>query len=160
MATPVAARSGGAPSAPAPTPAVIIKTGKGRPATADAKVPATVPAPTDVRFHVQIAATPEEHANGLIGRPSLAVDAGLLFVFRRPAVQTLSMKETLIPLDMIFIGANRRIVGIVEKAPPLSTTLSRIGVASQFVLQIRGGLTSQYGIKVGQPVAFQAVPGV
>jgi uncharacterized membrane protein (UPF0127 family) len=136
-----------APSAPAPTPAVIIKAEKPDPAA-------------DILFHVQIAATPDEHANGLRGRPSLAADAGLLFVFQRPGVQTMSMKNNLIALDMIFIGADQRIVGIIKKAPPRSPRASRIDVASQFVLQIRAGLTSQYGFKVGQPVTFRAVPGV
>ena len=149
-----------AASAPAATPAVIIKAGKRGPATGTANGAANPAAATDVLFHVQIAATPEEHANGLMmGRPTLAADAGLLFVFPRPAVQTMSTKDTVIPLDMIFIGANRRIVGIIEKAPPLSPTASRIAVASQFVLQIRGGLSSQHGFKVGQPVTFRAVPG-
>ena len=157
MASPVDARSG-EPSPPAPTPAVIIKTGKTAPAPAEAKA-AEAKAPTDVLFHLQVAITPEEHANGLTGRPSLAADAGVLFVFPRPGIQTLSMKDTLIPLDIIFIGADRRIVGIIAKAPARSRTARRIGVASQFVLQIRSGLASQHGFKVGQLVTFQAVPG-
>lgn len=153
MASPVTATSTGAPSAPAATPAVIIMTAKPGPVAA-----ATIT--SDVLFHVQIAATPEEHASGLTGRPSLAADAGLLSVFPSSAVQSLSMKNNLIPLDLIFIGANRRIVGIVQKAPPRSKTARRVGVASQFVLQIRAGLTAQHGFKVGQAVVFVAVPGV
>jgi len=102
--------------------------------------------------------TPEERANGLIGRPTLAVDAGLLFVFDEPGMHAISTKDTLIPLDIIFISADRRIVGIVENARPLSETSRQIGAASQYVLEIRAGLSSQHGFKVGQSVSFQGVP--
>lgn len=137
----------GVPVTPAPTPAVIINSEKPGGAA-------------DVLFHVQLAVTPAEHKSGLKGRPVLAADAGLLFVFPRPGIHTLSMKDNLIPLDLIFIGASRRIVGIIEEAPPRSPTAKRIAVASQFVLQIRAGLVSRHGFKIGQPVAFRAVPGV
>jgi uncharacterized membrane protein (UPF0127 family) len=129
-------------SPPAATPAVSIRVG-----------------PRDVLFHVQVAATPEEHANGLIGRPSLASDAGLLFVFARPGLQTLRMKDTLIPIDIIFIGADRRIVGIIEKAQPLTATERRIALPSQYVLEIGGGLSSRLGLQVGQSVELRAIPG-
>jgi uncharacterized protein len=131
-----------APSTPELTPAVTINVGR-----------------HPVLFHVQVASTPEERANGLVGRPSLASDAGVLFVFPRPGMQALNMKDTVIPIDMIFIGADRRIVGIIERAQPLSLTAGRIGVASQFVLQIRGGLAAKNGFRVGQSVEFRAIPG-
>jgi len=134
---------GPAASAPVPTPAVTINVGRQR-----------------VLFHVQVASTPEERANGLVGRPSLASDAGVLFVFPQPGLQALSTKDTVIPVDMIFIGANRRIVGIIERAQPLSLLASRIGVASQFVLQIGGGLAAKNGFHVGQAVELRAIPGV
>jgi len=130
-----------APADPAPIPAVTIDAGK-----------------QPVSFYLQLAVTPEERANGLIGRPTLAVDAGLLFVFDEPGMHAISTKDTLIPLDIIFISADRRIVGIVENARPLSETSRQIGAASQYVLEIRAGLSSQHGFKVGQSVSFQGVP--
>lgn len=130
-------------SAPTPTPAVTIKVER-----------------HPVLFHVQVASTAEERANGLVGRPSLASDAGVLFVFPRPGLQALTTKDTAIPIDMIFIGADRRIAGIIERAQPLSPTVSRIGVASQFVLQIGGGLAAKNGFRVGQSVEFRAIPGL
>ena len=71
------------------------------------------------------------------------------------------MKNNLIPLDLIFIGADRRIVGIIQKAPPRSRRPpAGSALPSQFVLQIRAGLSSQHGFKVGQSVTFVAIPGV
>ena len=111
-----------------------------------------------VSFYLQLAVTPEERANGLVGRPTLAVDAGLLFVFDKPALHAISLKDTLIPIDILFIGADRRIVGIVENAEPLSKAERKIAVASQYVLEIRAGLSSQHGFRVGQSVSFRGVP--
>ena len=130
-----------APAEPAPIPAVKIEAGN-----------------KPVSFYLQLAVTPEERANGLVGRPTLAVDAGLLFVFDQPGIQVISMKNTLIATDIIFIGADRRIAGIIERARPLSDLERKIGVPSQYVLEIRAGLSSQHGFKVGQSVSFQGVP--
>ena len=113
-----------------------------------------------VLFYLQLAVTPEERANGLVGRPTLAVDAGLLLVFDKPGMQAISLKDTLIPVDIIFISADRRIVGIVENAEPLSRTARQVAAASQYVLEIRAGLSSQHGFKVGQPVSLQGVPSI
>jgi hypothetical protein len=66
------------------------------------------------------------------------------------------MKNTLIPLDMIFIGADWRIAGIVENAEPRTLTSRDVGVPSQYVLEINGGLSARYGIHAGQLVDFQA----
>jgi hypothetical protein len=141
-AAPVAsARPTAAPAEPAPIPAVTIDAGK-----------------QPVSFYLQLAVTPEERANGLVGRPTLAVDAGLLFVFDKPGLHAVSLKDTLIPIDIVFIGADRRIVGIVENAEPLSKAERQIAVASQYVLEIRAGLSSQHGFRVGQSVSFRGVP--
>ena len=59
-------------------------------------------------FRVEVALTPEEHARGLMYRSQLATDAGMMFVFDEPSIQRFWMKNTLIPLDMIFIGKDRR----------------------------------------------------
>ena len=140
---------------------------QGEPAAASAlSPPAAVPtvtiatAPRPVSFYVQVAATPEERANGLIGRPTLASDAGLLVVFDRLDVQTMLMKDTLVPLDLIFIGSDRRIVGIIEKTRPRSSVKYRIAVLSRYVLGIQAGLASRLGLRPGQTVELGAIPGV
>ncbi|HVV52949.1 MAG TPA: DUF192 domain-containing protein [Polyangia bacterium] len=111
-----------------------------------------------VVFRVEVAVTPEEHARGLMYRSELATDAGMIFVFDEPSVQRFWMKNTLIPLDMIFIGQDRKIVGIVEDAAPETESERMVGAPSQYVLEIGGGLSARLGIKRGEPVELQNVP--
>jgi uncharacterized membrane protein (UPF0127 family) len=106
---------------------------------------------------VEIADTPAKREMGLQYRRELADDQGMLFLF--PAEETLTfwMKNTPIPLDMIFIGSDLKIVGIVRDAVPFSTTTRSVGVPSRFVLEIKGGLAKQKGIEVGDAVRFEGV---
>jgi uncharacterized membrane protein (UPF0127 family) len=131
----------GTTSAPASAASVSIDTG-GR----------------QVVFRVEVAVTPEEHARGLMYRSQLATDAGMVFVFEQPSIQRFWMKNTLIPLDMIFIGKDRRIVGVVENAAPQTESERMVGAPSQYVLEIGGGLSTRLGIHAGEPVDFQNVP--
>jgi uncharacterized membrane protein (UPF0127 family) len=110
-----------------------------------------------VVFRVEVALTPEEHARGLMYRTRLAADAGMIFIFEEPEIQRFWMKNTLIPLDMIFIGADRRIVGVVENAAPETEDERRVDGRSQYVLEIGGGLAGRLGIHAGEPVDL---PGV
>jgi len=109
-------------------------------------------------FHVELALTSDEQTRGLMYRQSLAPDAGMLFVFDRQSVHAFWMKNTLIPLDMLFIGTDKRIVGIVANAEPQTETARSVGIPSQYVLEIGGGLSGQLGIRAGQLVDFQGVP--
>jgi uncharacterized membrane protein (UPF0127 family) len=130
-------------------------------APARANAPATAVVDTGTRkltFRIELAMTPEEQARGLMYRSRLETDAGMLFVARQPRPQSFWMKNTLIPLDMIFIGGDRRIVGIVENAEPETETARFVGVPSQYVLEIGGGLSSRLGIRAGQRVDFEGVP--
>ncbi|HVZ87949.1 MAG TPA: DUF192 domain-containing protein [Polyangia bacterium] len=137
------------------------KSGGEKPATGSARaaVP-TVAIDTggrSVMFRVEVALTPEEHARGLMYRSRLAADAGMVFVFEEPSLQRFWMKNTLIPLDMIFIGADRRIVGVVENAAPQTEDERKVNGASQYVLEIGGGLSRQLGIHAGEAVQFHDV---
>ncbi|MES1164625.1 MAG: DUF192 domain-containing protein [Verrucomicrobiota bacterium] len=111
-----------------------------------------------VPFRVEVASTPEEHARGLMYRSHLDVDAGMLFVFDQPQVQRFWMKNTLIPLDMIFIGADRRIAGVVENAAPETETERMVPARSQYVLEIGGGLAARLGIHAGELVELHGIP--
>jgi uncharacterized protein len=129
--------------------------------SAPASVPSSVAIDTGGRkvlFRVEVAVTPEEHARGLMYRSRLADDAGMVFVFEEPSVQRFWMKNTLIPLDMIFIGADRKIVGVVENAAPETETERMVGAPSQYVLEIGGGLSARLGIRRGEPVDLQNIP--
>jgi hypothetical protein len=91
-------------------------------------------------------------------RSQLEPEAGMIFVFEEPSVQRFWMKNTLIPLDMIFIGKDRKIVGVVENAAPETETERMVGAPSQYVLEIGGGLAARLGIRAGESVDFQNVP--
>ena len=105
-------------------------------------------------FRVELARTEPEREKGLMYRDHLAPDAGMLFLFERPSVQTFWMKNTLIPLDMIFIAADHTIAGVVADAQPLTLTARSVGELSQYVLEIGGGLAARLGIRAGQHVDF------
>jgi uncharacterized membrane protein (UPF0127 family) len=110
------------------------------------------------RFTVELALTPDQRARGLMFRTALPGDAGMLFLFPADRVVHMWMKNTLIPLDMIFIDSNRRIVGIVENAEPETETGRHVQGVSQYVLEIGGGLSQKWGVAAGSTVEFQGVP--
>jgi uncharacterized membrane protein (UPF0127 family) len=124
--------------------------------------PATVVVDTGARkvtFHVELARTEPEREKGLMFRDRLAPDAGMLFLFERPSVQTFWMKNTLIPLDMVFIAPDQSVVGVVANAQPLTLTARTVGEPSQYVLEIGGGLAARLGIRAGERVEFHGVDG-
>ena len=109
-----------------------------------------------VLFQAELASTPEERSRGLMHRTQLGEREAMLFLFPSERPLSFWMKNTLIPLDMIFIKANRKVLGIVENAEPLSETSRFVEGTSQFVLEIRGGLAKTLGIDAGQSVVFEA----
>ena len=137
-----AAQKEAATAAPAPTAAVVVDTGQ-----------------RQLTFRVELARTEAEREQGLMYRQKLDADAGMLFLFERSFPQTFWMKNTLIPLDMIFIAPDHEIVGIVANAEPLTTTTRGVRTPSQFVLEIGGGLSARLGIREGQHVEFRGVEG-
>jgi uncharacterized membrane protein (UPF0127 family) len=108
----------------------------------------------ELTFQVEVADTPAKRELGLQYRRDLPVDRGMIFLFPVESEHAFWMKNTPIPLDMIFIGRDRKIVGIVEQAVPFSTDSRSVPGASQFVLEINGGLAKRYGIKAGDFVRF------
>lgn len=103
-------------------------------------------------FVVELALTPSEMQKGLMGRESMPSNAGMLFFFGDEAERGFYMKNTLIPLDMIFIRKNGLIHAIHEKAKPHdeTTIYSKGPVAA--VLELNGGAAAKYGLKPGQQV--------
>src|SRR5262245_2522536 len=106
---------------------------------------------------LEVASTPEAQQRGLMYRQALADGHGMLFVFPIDADHSFWMKNTLIPLDMIFIAKDGRIVGIHPDATPLSTTPIAIGQPSRCVLEVPGGWAARRGIGVGQRVELRGV---
>jgi uncharacterized membrane protein (UPF0127 family) len=90
-----------------------------------------------------------------MNRAKLDPSAGMIFVFAGESQQTFWMKNTLIPLDMIFIAADRHIVGIVENAEPLTLTPRRVAGRSQYVLEVNGGFSAAHHIQAGSLVRIE-----
>jgi hypothetical protein len=90
-------------------------------------------------------------------RTALPEGRGMLFVFDRDADHGFWMKNTLIPLDMLFIAADGRLVGIHANATPLSTAQITAGAPSRFVLEVPGGFAARHGVATGDRVEFAGV---
>jgi uncharacterized protein len=103
-------------------------------------------------FTVEMARTKSQHAQGLMYRRSLAADAGMLFVYGKTGRHAMWMKNTFIPLDMVFIDASGSIVTIYERAVPQSTNSIPSRRRVKATLELRGGTVSRLGIKVGDRV--------
>jgi len=124
-------------------PAAVLVRGEGHPAW---------------RVRVELARTPAEITRGLMFRERLDEDAGMLFMFQDSRVRSFWMKNTLIPLDMLFIDEQFRVVGVVENAEPETTTQRSVGVPSRYVLEVNGGLAKSHGVGAGTAVEFVNIP--
>ena len=121
---------------------------------AQPKVTITTKASRQIGFHVDVADTPGKREIGLMYRTDLADDRGMIFIFPSESQQSFWMKDTPRSLDMIFIGRDRKIVGIVEHAKPFSLDPRSVEGKSQFVLEINGGLSKRHGFQAGDAVRF------
>jgi uncharacterized membrane protein (UPF0127 family) len=103
-------------------------------------------------FTVDLALSPEQQQQGLMFRQSLAADAGMLFDFGATRPATFWMKNTLIPLDMLFIAADGHIADFHERAVPLSEAVIESKVPVRAVLELNGGSVARLGIHRGDLV--------
>ncbi len=106
------------------------------------------------RFTVELAATPAQMEQGLMFRQELAPDAGMLFDFKQPTMATMWMRNTLIPLDMLFVDARGRIVNIHERAVPQSDAIIAAAAPVRAVIELNGGTAALLGIKPGDRVIY------
>ena len=109
------------------------------------------------RFSVEIADEPAEWRQGLMFRESMPSGAGMLFVYDEPRAPSFWMRNTLIPLDMLFIGADGTVLKIHENAIPMDETPIPGGSDVLMVLEINGGLSSQLGLKEGAEIQHPAL---
>lgn len=132
-----------------------------------ATTPATVPASPEVTlaghtFSVELATTPAAQAHGLMDRTSMAADHGMLFVFPDSQPRTFWMKNTLIPLDMLFFDANRRLVAIQADAQPCKAdpcALYPSNAPARYVLELNAGTAAKLGVHTGNVITFSGMPG-
>jgi uncharacterized membrane protein (UPF0127 family) len=110
------------------------------------------------RFTVELADDGAERAQGLMFREKMASGAGMLFVYDAPQRASFWMKNTLIPLDMIFLDETGRVTRIHSNAIPGDTTPIDGGDSVRFVLEINGGLAKRMGIAEGSELRHPSVP--
>jgi len=117
-------------------------------------VPLTIRSATgEHKFTVEVAATPGQQERGLMFVRSLAPDRGMIFPYDPPQQVSFWMKNTLIPLDMIFIRADGTIARIAT-AKPLDETPVPGGEPIAAVLEIAGGRAAELGIRMGDRVEW------
>lgn len=131
-----------APTQPtAPTPMVYLGTDKG-----------------DVPVKVEVVATEAKIEKGLMYRQHLPLDSGMLFMMGREHQWSFWMRNTLIPLDMIFIKPDRTILGIYRNAVPETDDPRDVPGESQYVLEVNGGFCQRHNVNAGDRVEFVDLP--
>jgi uncharacterized membrane protein (UPF0127 family) len=108
-------------------------------------------------FNIEIAKTPSEKILGLMYRRSLPSDAGMLFLYDRPQPVTFWMRNTYIPLDMVFIGADGRVQRIESHTEPFSLAAISSDGDVESVLELNAGTADAIGLKVGDRVDSPAL---
>lgn len=134
---------------------------------AGAPEPASTPAAGTIQLRhdggtlrVEVARTAEERSTGLSNRVSLADGAGMLFVYEPPRRPSFWMRQTLIPLDIIWIGADKRVMQIHANVQPepgvADADLTRYvpDADASYVLELNGGSAARFGIDVGDELSF------
>ena len=106
-------------------------------------------------FAVEVARTADQKRTGLMFRREMAPDHGMLFPYEDESVRTMWMRNTVLPLDMIFIGADGRIVSIAEDTVPFSEEIVSSRVPAKAVLELNAGTSDTLGLSVGDVVEHE-----
>ena len=107
------------------------------------------------RFTVEVARTPEQQQTGMMNRNSLAPDRGMIFPYETPQPVSFWMKNTVIPLDLLFIAPGGKILRIEENAVPYSLDQIPSGGPIEAVLELAGGRSAELKLKPGDQVDWQ-----
>lgn len=108
----------------------------------------------DIKLQVEIADTPLKRTKGLMFRTQIPDDFGMLFLFPETKVVNMWMKNTYIPLDMLFLDENGTILTIIENAKPHDTTLLSSRVPVSAVVEVNGGFCQKRQVTTGQKVVL------
>ena len=109
------------------------------------------------KFTIELALSDAQMEQGLMFRRSMAPDAGMLFDFKTPTNVTMWMKNTVIPLDMLFLDTSGKIIDIHERAVPYSTDIIASTVPARYVIELNGGTVDRLGIKIGDQVTSPTI---
>lgn len=101
------------------------------------------------KIETEIVSTDEERARGLMFRNEMAEDNGMIFLFSQEDTQSFYMRNTLIPLDIIYVNSKMEIVDIYKNTEPLNETSLPSKAPAMYVVEINGGLCEKYGIEEG-----------
>lgn len=159
--------AGCTPSNDQKTPAPVPYAATGSPLSAGAapkpatpQVVLTATGGRTLTVTAELALTAAEQEKGLMDRPALAKDSGMIFVFRDDGPRRFWMKNTLIPLDMIFIDRTGTVVHVEEKTRPFDLTPRGPDTPSRYVLEVDAGTAEAYGIGPGAKAVFRNIPNL
>ncbi len=107
-------------------------------------------------FHIEVAVTQEQKTTGLMFRRELAPDAGMLFTYETPQIITMWMRNTYLPLDMVFIDSLGRVVNVAERTVPESLATIPSAAPAIGVLEINAGTAARLHIRPGDRVLHAA----
>ncbi len=108
---------------------------------------------------VELAKNDSERSRGLMYRRELAKDSGMLFLFEAPEIRRFWMRNTYLPLDIIFLNERKVVVGIEENTVPLDETSRGPDQPAQYVVEVLAGEARKHGVHVGSRVEFLHVEG-
>ena len=108
----------------------------------------------EAQFYLETAVDDAQRSRGLMWRPRMSDQWGMIFVYPFDRPLSFWMKNTLIPLDMIFIDGRGVVTGVVENAEPRTETPRAAGGSARYVVELNAGLAAQYGIAAGQHVTL------
>lgn len=102
-----------------------------------------------VKLSVEFAITPQQRARGLMGRDMLGVNEGMVFIFPNEALRRFWMKDTKLPLDILFFDKNLTLISVFEGAEPYSLDSISSLIPAQYVLEIPAGAKEKLGLSIG-----------
>ncbi|XCI75190.1 MAG: DUF192 domain-containing protein [Flavobacteriales bacterium] len=102
------------------------------------------------KIDIELATTEQKRVQGLMHRSSMQENQGMLFIFDEPKPQSFWMKDTRIPLDIIYIDADSTVINTVKNVPPMiEAEVAQSKGSAKFVLEINGGMADQWGVRKG-----------
>jgi uncharacterized membrane protein (UPF0127 family) len=107
-----------------------------------------------IRIDIEIADTDFDRQLGLMMRKSMEENQGMLFIFPAEEIQSFWMRNTFIPLDMLFINTDKKIITIRKNTQPLSDNNYTSTAPAQYVLEVNAGFTDKYNIREGDKISF------
>ncbi len=108
------------------------------------------------RFRVEVATSSAQQAKGLMFRTAMGADEGMIFPMSPPRMASFWMRNTVIPLDLLFVGPDQRVINIAANAVPYSEAPLQSDAPVSAVLELNGGRAAQLGIEPGDKVVWQA----